>query len=175
MSAKQEPDDLLVGHREDHVAAVAVLEPAQLRADRLVAAARPPDVGRMDDRHLDLLATDRVLLLADDLLDTVVDALAERQQRVDPRSELADVARPEEETVRRHLGLGRVVAQGREEKLGEAHPRRIAGAAPRTRQARPVTRLVHAGSRHAVAELEPADGVGDGGRAPQGQAEGVVG
>ena len=38
--------------------------------------------------------------------------------------------------MRRHLGVGRVVAEGREEELGEAHPRRIAGAAPRTRQAR---------------------------------------
>jgi hypothetical protein len=38
----------------------------------------------MDDRHLHLLAADPVLLLADDLLDAVVDALAERQQRVDP-------------------------------------------------------------------------------------------
>ena len=58
-----------------------------------------------------------------------------------PGAELADVARPDEEAMRRHLGVGRVVAEGREEELGQAHPRRIAGAAPRTRQARPVTRL----------------------------------
>ena len=132
---EQEPDDLLVGHREDHVPAVAILEPGQLRADRVVAAAGAPDVGRVDDRHLHLLAADRVLLLADDLLDPVVDPLAERQQRVDPRAELADVAGPEEQAMGRHLGIGGVVAQGREEELGESHPRRIAGAAPRPRQA----------------------------------------
>ena len=86
MSASRQADDLLVGHREDHVAAVAVLEPGQLRADRVVAAARPPDVGRVDDRHLHLLAADPVHLLADDLLDPLVDPVAERQQRVDART-----------------------------------------------------------------------------------------
>ena len=114
---QEDPDDLLVGHREDHVPAVAILEPGQLGADRVVATAGPPDVGRVHDRHLHLLATDRVLLLADDLLDPVVDALAERQQRVDPGTELADIAGPDEQAVRRHLRVGGVVAQGREEQL----------------------------------------------------------
>jgi hypothetical protein len=86
----------------------------------------------VDDRHLHFLPTDRVDLLADDLLDAVVHALAERQQRVDPRAELADVAGPDEEPVGRHLGLGRIVAEGGEEKLAQAHPRRIAaGRLPR--------------------------------------------
>ena len=118
---EEQPDDLLVGHRQDHVPAVAVLEPGQLRADRVVAPARPPDVGRVDDRHLHLLAADPVHLLADDLLDPLVDPEAERQERVDPRAELADVARPQEQAVRRHLRIGGVVAQGREEQLGETH------------------------------------------------------
>ena len=142
---QQQADDLLVGHRQDHVAAVAVLEPGQLGPDRVVAAARPPDVGRVDDRHLHLLAADPVHLLADDLLDALVDPEPERQQRVDPGAELADVAGPDEQPVRRHLGVGRVVAQGREEEVGQAHPRRIAGAPPRTRQARPATSSDHAG------------------------------
>ena len=63
------------------------------------------------------------MLLADDLLDAVVDPLAERQQRVDPGPELADVAGPEQQAVRRHLGLGRIVAEGGEEQVGEAHGR----------------------------------------------------
>ena len=91
---EEDADDLLVGHREDHVPAVAVLEATQLRPDRVVPAARPPDVGRVDDRHLHLLAADPVLLLADDLLDPVADPLAQRQQRVDAGAELAHVARP---------------------------------------------------------------------------------
>ena len=120
---QQQGDDLLVGHREDHVAAVAVLEAAQLRADRVVAAAGPPDVGRMHDRHLHLLGADAVLLLADDLLDAVVDPLAERQQRVDPRTQLADVAGAQQQPMGGHLGVGRVVAKRGEEEVGQAHGR----------------------------------------------------
>ena len=117
MIEEQQADDLLVGHRQHHVAAVAVLEPGQLRSDRVVAAARAPDVGGMDDRHLHLLATDRVLLLADHLLDAIVDPLAERQQRIDPGAELAHVAGAKEQSVRRHLGVGGVVAKGGEEEV----------------------------------------------------------
>ena len=53
----------------------------------------------MDDRHLHLLAADRVHLLADDLLDPPVDPEAERQERVQPRAELADVPRAQEQAV----------------------------------------------------------------------------
>ena len=130
--AQQDPDDLLVGHREDHVPAVAVLEPAQLRADRVVAAAGPPDVGRVDHRHLHLLAADLVLLLADDLLDAVTDPLAQREQRIDARAELPQVAAPQQEPMGRHLGVGRVVAERGEEEVGQTHGRvRIAADAPR--------------------------------------------
>ena len=66
---------------------------------------------------------DPVHLLADDLLDPLVDPEAERQQRVDPGAELADVARPDEQAMRRHLGIGRVVAERGEEELGESHGR----------------------------------------------------
>ena len=128
--AQQERDDLLVGHRQDHVPAAAVLEPDQLRADLVVAAALPPDLGRVDDRHLHLLAADRVHLLADDLLDAVADALAERQQRVDPGAELADVAGPEQQPVRRHLGVGGIVAERGEEQVGQAHGAKDSGRAP---------------------------------------------
>ena len=144
---EEQGDDLLVGHRQDHVPSVAILEPGQLRSDRVEPAARAPDVGGVDDRHLQLLAADRVLLLADDLLDPVVDPLAERQQRVDAGPELADVARADEQTVRRHLGVGRIVTKGAEEELGETHPRRIAGAPPRDCQAGSVTSDDHAGCR----------------------------
>jgi hypothetical protein len=118
---EQQPDDLLVGHREDHVPAVAILEPRQLGSDRVVAPARPPDVGGMDHRHFDLLAADPIHLLADDLLDSLVDPEAERQERVDPGAELADVTGPEEKPVRHHLDVGGVVAQAREEQSGETH------------------------------------------------------
>jgi hypothetical protein len=81
---EEQCDDLFVSHREDHVPSAAVLEPAQLRPNRLVAAARPPDISWMDDRHFQLLAADAVLLLADDLFDAIAHPLSERQERVDP-------------------------------------------------------------------------------------------
>ena len=121
MSREEQRDDLLVGHREDHVAIVAVLEPDQLRPDLEVAPALLPHLGGVDDRHLHLLGADPVLLLADDLFDAFVGSEPERQQRVDPRPELADVAGPEQQPVRGHLGVGGVVAKRREEQVGQAH------------------------------------------------------
>ena len=139
--------------------------------DRVVATARPPDVGRVDDRHLHLLAADPVLLLADDLLDALADPLAERQQRIDPRAELAHVAGAQEQPVRRHLGVGRVVAERGEEEVGQAHGRvRIAarspdgcGAPARTRHAASCDRAYHRPSTPDPSRLEvpasPLEGV----------------
>ena len=149
MSASRSPDDLLVGHRQHHVAAVPVLEPAHLGPDRVVAAAGSPDVGRVDDRHLHLLAADAVHLLADDLLDPLVDALAEWQQRVDPGAELAHVAGPLEQSMRRHLGVGRVVAERGEEEVGKSHGRaRIAADADQPRRARTIIPSGRDATRH---------------------------
>ena len=61
----------------DHVPFSTVLEPAQLGLDLVVASALPHRSAGWDDRHLQLLAADRVLLLADDLLDSLVDPEAE--------------------------------------------------------------------------------------------------
>ena len=118
---QEQPDDLLVSKRQDHVPAVSVLEPRQLRPDRVEATAGLPDVGRVDDRHLDLLAADPVHFLADDLLDPLVDPEPERQQRVNPRPELTDVARPDEQPVGRHFRVGGIVAERSEEELAQAH------------------------------------------------------
>ena len=119
--AEQDGDDLLVGHREHHVALAAVLEADELRPDLEPAPALLPDLRRMDDGHLHLLAADRVHLLADDLLDPVADPLAERQQRVEAGPERPDVAGAQQQPVRRHLGLAGIVAQGREEELAQTH------------------------------------------------------
>ena len=96
---EEQADHLLVGHRQDHVAPGSILEPSKLRPDRVIAAARAPHVGRVDDRHLHLLAADPVHLFADDLLDPLVDPETQRQERVDPRSELADIARPDQQAM----------------------------------------------------------------------------
>jgi hypothetical protein len=144
-AAEEVGDDLLVRHCEDHVASAAILEPEELGADLVVPAALLPQVRRVDDRHLHLLRPDPVHLLADDLLDPLADPESEGQQGVDPRAELAYVAGPHEQAMGLHLGVRRVVAERREEQLGKTHPRRIAGAPPRTCQPRPVTDPDHPG------------------------------
>ena len=65
----------------------------------------------------ELLAADRVHLLADDLLDLAVDSPAERQVRPEPGADLADEAAAHEELVADRLGVGRILAQGRQEEL----------------------------------------------------------
>ena len=40
-----------------------------------------------------------------------------------PGAELAEVAGPDEQTVRRHLGVGRIVAERGEEQVAQAHGR----------------------------------------------------
>ncbi len=118
---EEQPHDFLMGHCQDHLPAGPVLEPRQLRPDRVVPATGLPDVGRMDNRHLDFLAADPIHLLADHLFDPLADPEAERQQRIDAGSELTDVAGPDKQPMRRHVRVGRIVAERGEEELAQAH------------------------------------------------------
>src|SRR5205823_3128245 len=67
-----EGDRLLVGERENVVAARAVLQAEEL-GDR-DPSGRLPELGRRDDGHEDLLRAEGVELLTDDLLDLPVHA-----------------------------------------------------------------------------------------------------
>ena len=69
LGAQQAGDDFLVGHCQDHIALVLVVEARHFRTDLVPSSGFLPDVGRMDDGHRDLLPTDRVHLLAQDVLD----------------------------------------------------------------------------------------------------------
>ena len=80
-------DDLLVGHREHQLGALAVVQLEQL-LDR-VAAGAPPQLGRLQHRHQHLLAADRVHLLAHDRIDALVDPPAGGQPRPQPGADLA--------------------------------------------------------------------------------------
>ena len=60
---------------------------------------------------------DRVHLLADDLLDLPVDRPAERQVRPQAGADLADEAAADEQLVTDRLGVGGILAQGRQEQL----------------------------------------------------------
>ncbi len=96
----------------------AVLE-AELLGQR-VAAGGLPDLGRVEDRHLELLGADAVHLLAHDRLGAPDRPQAERQQRVEAGGELAHQAGPHHQDVADGLGVGRRVAQGRPEAAAEA-------------------------------------------------------
>ena len=107
---------LLVRQRQDEVGGRA--RSSSLKSLRDPVAARLlPELGRREHRREHLLAADRVHLLADDLLDLLVHAPAERQVRPEPRADLADEAAAHEQLVADGLGVGRVVAQGRQEQL----------------------------------------------------------
>ena len=114
-------DDLFVRHGERHVGALAVLEAEQLAADRVPAAALLPDLRRLHDRHEHLLAADRIHLLADDLLDLLHDAPAGRQEHVDAGGELAHEAGADHELVAHGLRAGRILFDGGQEQLTDAH------------------------------------------------------
>ena len=106
---------LLVRHREDEVAAAAVLQPEQLGDPD--AAGLLPQLGGREHRHQHLLAADRVHLLPDHLHDLLVRLPAGRQEAPQPGAHLADHSGPDEQLVRDRVGVGGVVAQGREEQL----------------------------------------------------------
>ena len=111
-----EGDRLLVRHRQDELAVVAVAQLEDL--GDLVAAGRLPELCGREHRHQHLLRADRVHLLADDLGDLLVHAPAERQKRPEPGAHLADEGAADEQLVADRLGVGGVLTQGRKEELG---------------------------------------------------------
>ncbi len=111
-------DRLLVGHRQHHRRALAVLELEQL-LDR-VAPGLLPGLGRLQHRHQHLLAADRLHLLADDRLDLPLRPPPRRQVGPKPGSELADQPSPHHQLVRDRLRIRGRVLEGRQEGLGEA-------------------------------------------------------
>jgi hypothetical protein len=104
--------------REDVLGVLAVAELEQLVDS--VAAASLPVGGRLEHGHQHLLTADRGHLLADDRLDPRDHPMAGGQVGPQPRPELADQPGADHQPVREGLGIGRVLAQGRQEELGEA-------------------------------------------------------
>ena len=104
-------DDLLVRHRQDHVALAAILEPRQLWANRIVAARLPPDVGGMNDRHEHLLSADGVHFFPNNLLDLAHNPPSERQQAVDAGPQRSYHRRPQHQPVAGQLDVARRLSQ----------------------------------------------------------------
>ena len=118
LAPRQVGHDLLVGHGQGHVAAGAVFPMHHLRVGRVPAAGLLPQVGRVNDRHGDLLAANGVHLLADDPLDLVHAAPGQRQVGVDACAQRLDEAGAQQQLVADQLRVGRRVAQGLEESTG---------------------------------------------------------
>ena len=111
-------DDLLVGQRQDHGGALAVLELEQL-VD-LVAPGAAPRLGGVQHRHQELLAADGVHLLADDLHYALVDPPAGRQPAPQARAHLPDQPGAHHQDVADGLRVGGRLSLGRQEVRGQA-------------------------------------------------------
>jgi len=110
-------EDLLVGHAEHHLGALAVLQPEHLLAHHGEAAALLPDLRGLHARQQELLGADPVHLLPDDPRHLGADRDAERQQAVVAGHELADVAGPQQQPVAGRVRVGRVLAERRDVQL----------------------------------------------------------
>lgn len=116
-----EGDDLFVGHAEDQVGSLAVDEAEHFVAHRLPAPRLLPDGGRMHGGKQQFLGADGVHLLADHLGDLAMDAPTQWQHGVVTRLELTDEAATYQQSVAERLGVGRGVAQCRNEQGRPAH------------------------------------------------------
>ncbi len=121
-----EGEHLLVGGTEQVVVALAVLEPEDAVAVVGPAVGGLVGLAGQQGRERQLLGAHGVHLVADDRLDVAQNPEAQRQPGVDAGGGPADVARPDEQPVARHLGIGGVVAQGPHEEA--RHPEDAGGA-----------------------------------------------
>jgi hypothetical protein len=114
-------DDLLLRRAEEELAPVAILQPEDQVSVRMPAPGELPRLGGKDDRHAELLGAGCIHLLAHHPFDLVHRSEPERHRGVDPRRHLPDERRPQEEPVRRDLGLGRILPERAREQLGYPH------------------------------------------------------
>ena len=99
----------------------AVLETEHARTHRLPAAARLPELGRLEDRHENLLRARTIHLLAHDALDLVERTQPERQKRIESARELLDEPGAHQQLVRIDFGVPRIFPEGVDHHLCPAH------------------------------------------------------
>ena len=112
---------LLVGHGENEVTVLPVLEPRHFGADGVVATRPAPDFGRVDDRHGHFLPADPVHFLAQDVFDPGDGSVRERQVGIQTLPELPDETGPQQEPVALGFNAGRRFTEREAEMVGKAH------------------------------------------------------
>ena len=110
---------------DDEVRALAILEAQQLIPVVIPAPRLLPQLARNDRGQEHLLRPGTGHLLADDPLDLLHNAPAERQERIDAGRHLAQVSAADHQNVGRHLSLGGSLFQRRDQRLGLAHGERL--------------------------------------------------
>ena len=109
LGAGEDGEDLLVGHGQAHVRALAILEAEHVLAHHRPAAALFPDLARIEGRQVELLPADPVHLLAHHPGDLVDRSLAQRKDAVDAGGELAHESGAHQQLVARHRRVSGVL------------------------------------------------------------------
>ena len=136
--AEERSEHLFIGRPVEHLAPVAVGDAQHLGAVGVVAPAFLPQVGALDRRHEHFLP-DAILLLANDPLDLLEHAVAERQPGVDAARGLPHQPCLQHQLVADDLGRRRAFLEDGHEGAGQAHGRWTFSAgnlAPRSTGAR---------------------------------------
>ncbi len=111
--------DLLMGHAEAQIGALAVLEAEHVVAHQRPPPALAPQVGGMNGRQQKFLA-DAIHLFAHDPCDAVDRTLPEEEVRVNARAQLPDVSGADKEFMTGHFGVCRGLTERGDEELGPA-------------------------------------------------------
>src|SRR2546426_10078032 len=116
-------DDLLVCEGNHEVAAIVVAEAEGVVLERFPASGLLPQRRRIYDRHAHLLPADPIDLLANDLLELLRDAEAERFEGPDAGGDLSDESAAQQQLVADELRLAGRGAKRAAEEMRLSHVR----------------------------------------------------
>ena len=114
-------DHFLVGRPVQQLALVAIGDTQHFGAVGVVAATLAPEVGELQRRHQQFKRAGAVLLFADDLLDLLQDAQAERQPGIDAGGFLPDHAGAQHQAMRYDLRFLRILLEDGKKETRQSH------------------------------------------------------
>ena len=112
---------LLMGHAQHHVVAAAILEPGQLAADLVIAAALPPQIRGHHHGEQHLLAVNGIHFFPDDVLDLAHDAAGGHIQAVNAVGHLLHIAAADHKDLADDLAIGGRLAEAVSQHIGKLH------------------------------------------------------